>query len=570
MKTNWQPKVTYPKWFFHTDKGFYILADDSGHVEVLALEDEAQITCVWTQRLALICNVDHLTLDSDHTSLIAVCGESVKSCQLFPLNSIIGESCGDNCDSIPSASSNLQNFDVRQVFLNLEGSLVYSLTERRLICEATGTLNPVQIYSLCSSVLYCCYSHSEVQHSPCLFLFFADGHFVVLRCPSFETLFESSPSKPYSSPPAFVFFHQQLLILVFDEFIEIWDCKRCKKVLINIFLEAAVQDALVDDNRLQMLMSNGAVKIVNLCDITWDLVEWSVKEPSFRTFSYFSPSLQDVLIVKFCNSCLLVSQVFKEQQFPAVDIGLDTHKYIPFYAILLRESSLCVAFDDVMKQQIILKVFKLCPDSKLIEIESFYSITDDVEKVSDRCRSNPDMLRVSPDASVLLWWNQFGQMFISKTEISERKSSSMEFQPIVSQLRVSGAHFLTSNDVFVVYDNGSFALLDLELMQTSSLKAVPDFGTLHKAEVFLSGEFSLVLLCDRAGLLCFWMFYPGRYVFIAKSTIDRLHTLVFSFTNNHLFPMHLHCKFYLSIFSALEFRIPLVNHSTFVSSLEIV
>ncbi|XP_075238929.1 uncharacterized protein LOC142334623 isoform X2 [Convolutriloba macropyga] len=497
MKTVWSSSVSKPTFFHRTKRGLYLFGDKEGNLEVCSLEGEAQITPMWSHTFPVASPISQFFIGSDDDTISVVYDfEEWSSCHVFQLSKVIGISASSG-----SKSSSIPSFAVQKAYLNADGSLIYSIALKRMICEATDTLNPVQIYSLNHEVTRSAFV-DDCGFSA-IFLFYNTKTFAVLKCPSFETIFESSA--PYDAEPLFMFFQQHLLFLIFEDFTEIWDCFLHRNVVINVALELSVEDAYVDDDKLYLLLSNASTKVINLHDMTWDILD-PISSGVAKSRVVLSQSLNECFLWKSGSRGIEIASVFNSHWPIETTFAFESGRYECLHLQALPHNLFAVLLNDSKKAQLIVPV--LTAESAKSDFREISSRHFNYESLAEQNASikSVKMFALSPDAENLLCIDDKNQLLVLCS--SGKRSHLTNFSQSLLSACPSYSHaaFVSSNNVFAAGCEGQFLLIDVELSEIKTKIMLPDAGSATVVEIFChptSGDVYIVS-CDLNGLFLFW------------------------------------------------------------------
>ena len=482
-----------------------MFVDDSGTLDLCTLEGETQITPVLSQKLEVgaisQCYVADDVDDLIVVSMASNSERSQRSLSILALQSLLYSSLTDSRIVKSKEAQSANN----QVFLNGDGSLIYSILAHRIICEATDTLNPVQVYSLPANVTSFCYTEAVFGGLVCLF--FDTNVFILLKCPSFDRLFDSTDTKAYKAAPFFCFFSEHLLYFVFETFIEIWDCQLLKNLIINIPVEMPISDASISGHCLQLLHRNGMVRSINLQDMTWDLTRFNsspLENVWMRLFFLYVPFLKDWLIGYVSENFILFTGTVNSTGSPKFDLGVSSNDYDPLSVQVAGNGKLCVILDDSTKQQIILKVY----DFKDSVYKQSYTLLYEDSTYAQYCRTNPASICIAPDISKMLWVEE-KTAYVALVSPDEHKVVKFN----VSE-NITKAIFATQSMVFICCDDFTFHLCSLDMSE--NVQKVTDANSCHgapvnKVDLYFEKQCSWIVSSDAKGCVCFWVARPDRY-----------------------------------------------------------
>ena len=507
MKTTWAASISKPQFFHRTKRGIYLFADEHGQLEVCSLEGEAQITTMWSHTLPLTSKISQLFVGADDDTLCFMSNtEQFNSCSFFQLSKVMSTCMSDNPNSpvvaINRVSSGGKKSSNQQSYLSGDGSLIYTIGQKRIICEATDTLNPVQIYSLSEQVVKSCFVDEGFS---ALFVFFENKTFVVLKCPSFETVLEST----CSSNPIYSFFREHLLVLIFEDIIEIWDCNIQKKVLINIGIGLSVNDAYIEDDKLYILLSNATVKVINLQDMTWDVLDPVSLQPN--TFIVKSSSLNDCYAAQLINNQLTIIPVFAQNRLCSTVPVIDSKRYVFLHFQALPSNKFAMLLNDTSKFQLVVRILFLNEkEAVMLEVSSDYisyeSFLEEREFISNAMSFN-----CSFDAKSLMCLSNRNEICIYSQNETRKKWTNLS-KLLGSKFCFSQALFVSNSTMFASGNDASFYLIDVNSTKVSSRVTLPDAGPLCMTEVYSSNNgFTLVITSDVNGLFMFWRLNENWY-----------------------------------------------------------
>ena len=489
-----------------TRSGLYVFVDESGTLDLCTLEGETQVAPVLSQTLE-VGAISQCYVADDVDDLIVLSIESnsersPKMLSILALQSLLYSSLTDSRSVVRAKEI---RSDVNQVFLNGDGSLVYSILFNRIICEATDTLNPVQVYSLLGNVKLFCYTEAIFGGLVCLY--FETGFFILLKCPSFDRLFDSTDTKIHETAPFFCFFSEHLLYFVFEAFIEIWDCQLLKNLIIKLPVEMPISDAAISGHCLQLLHRNGMVRSINLQDMAWDLIGFNSSPLDnlwMRPFFLYVPLLKDWLVGFVSTSFVSLTGTFGSTETTKFDLGVSSHDYNPLSVQVVGVKKLCVILDDSTKQQIILKVYDF---SNLCDAQS-YTLLYEESTYAQYCRTNPSSICIAADVSKMLWVEE-KTAYVALVSPDDHKVVKLN----VSE-NITKAAFATDDIVFICCDDFTFHLCSLDMSE--NVQKVTDANSCHEASVsrvdlYFDEQCSWIVSCDTKGSVCFWIVRPDRY-----------------------------------------------------------